>query len=270
LHKRLKRRIKVSKLFIVSAVLLVLIVGVLAYNVSFKDSATHVAVKAAFLQSAIKDSSTKLQPISRPAPSPSPAAQQPKAYSGQLPGPSISQSFTLTNAMYQALPIVAIAIALILSFGFMGSLGLAGTAVAPLITRTEESKTDTTDSDKKNTENPQTNQILLMSVTRHVVDPLKDIVKWDRYGFREYDGFIFGWINRDDGQLDFVVVRFWIDWRSGGTFHSTYDTSSKKYSREIGKRLGSPVSIYSECRSASEILPDEYLIKWQKVVQDKP
>ena len=268
-RKGLKRHIKVSKLFVLSAVLLALVVSIIAYNVSFQGSSAHVAVKAAFFQSAVRDVSTKLQPISRVETSSSAAAQIAKAYSAQLPGASLSQSFALTPALYQVLPLVAIAIALILSFGLVGSLGIAGTAMAPLITSMEGDMAEKDGSEKKSSENPQINQILLMGVTRHVIEPLKDIVKWDRYGFREYDGFIFGWIKRDDGQLDFVVVRFWIDWKSGGTFYTTYDTSSKKYSREIGNRLGSPISTYSECRPASDIVPDEYLIKWQKVANNK-
>ncbi len=107
------------------------------------------------------------------------------------------------------------------------------------------------------------NQLILTRLRSGVIEPLKDIVKWDRYAIREEQGggFIFGWIERDDGFYDFIVVNFQL---SGGTLLLGYNTSSKKYSKEIIKRLGGKDDNYLECRSAGEIVMDETkLIRWQ-------
>jgi len=112
------------------------------------------------------------------------------------------------------------------------------------------------------------NQFLLMGLVKNIVQPLNDIVEWDRYGFRHEDdsGFIFGWIKRDDNFYDFLVVRFWLDWNRGGPqFFCSYDTSSKKYSKEIGVRLGSNLEGYVECKSAKDI-PSANLVSWQKKI----
>jgi len=105
-------------------------------------------------------------------------------------------------------------------------------------------------------------QLLLARLKSNVIEPLKDIVKWDRYAIRENEagGFIFGWIKRDDGFFDFVVINFQMN---AGHLLFGYNTSSKKYSREIIKRLGGSDENYLECRPAKEILPDDTLIEWQ-------
>lgn len=110
------------------------------------------------------------------------------------------------------------------------------------------------------------NQILLSKLRSTVIPILQDIVEWDRYGIREEDdsGFIFGWIKREDKFYDFVVVRFWLDWNQRGRFFCSYDTSSKKYSKEIGIRLGSNLEGYVECKSARDIVSEENLVKWQR------
>jgi hypothetical protein len=110
------------------------------------------------------------------------------------------------------------------------------------------------------------NRILLMHLRVDVIAPLNDLVEWDRYGIRNEDdsGFIFGWIKRDDGFYDFVIIKFWLDWDKKGAFFYNYDTSSKKYSKEIGVRLGSNLDGYLECRSASDF-PEARLIGWQSV-----
>ncbi len=113
------------------------------------------------------------------------------------------------------------------------------------------------------------NQLILIRLRSGVVEPLKDIVKWDRYGIREAEGagFLFGWIARDDGFYDFVVVNFQLD---GANLHLGYNTSSARYSAEILKRLGGVESNYLPCRSAKEIITDEtQLVRWQKPVGEE-
>jgi hypothetical protein len=115
----------------------------------------------------------------------------------------------------------------------------------------------------------QMNQLLLLKLRTNIIDPLAGLVEWDRYGIKEDDdsGFIFGWIRRDDKFYDFVLVRFWVDWNQVGQLFCSYDTSSKKYSKEIGLRLGSNLPNYTECRSAREIVQEQNLIKWQKLAE---
>ena len=96
-----------------------------------------------------------------------------------------------------------------------------------------------------------------------IIEPLEGIVKWDRYGVREDgNGFIFGWISREDSFYDFVVVNFRL---IGSSLAVSYNTSSKKYSKEIGQRLKCPDETYLECKPVTEIVSEESsLIRWQK------
>jgi hypothetical protein len=105
------------------------------------------------------------------------------------------------------------------------------------------------------------NRILLLKLRKEVILPLNEIVGWDRYSIRDNGGFIFGWIKRDDGFYDFVVVNFqlYID-----TLIVGYNTSSKKYSKEIGERLSKGANLdYIECIPASDF-PEAQLVSWQK------
>ena len=104
------------------------------------------------------------------------------------------------------------------------------------------------------------NQLLLQALKEKVIEPLNGLVEWDRYGAREDNsGFIFGWIKRDDGFYDFVVIDFKLVLEG---LIVAYNTSSKKYSKEIGLRLSNDDGRYIECRSASELLGAR-LVKWQ-------
>jgi hypothetical protein len=107
------------------------------------------------------------------------------------------------------------------------------------------------------------NQLLLINVINKIVVPLNDIVEWDRYGLRDYNGFIFGWIKRDETAYDFVVVNFEI---RDNQFFMNYNTSSKKYSKELANKLSISSNVlddYLECKPASDI-PQANLVKWQK------
>lgn len=109
------------------------------------------------------------------------------------------------------------------------------------------------------------NELLVFRLRMFVVEPLKDIVKWDRYAIRDdKEGFIFGWIEREDGGYDFVNVTFNI---ANGGFNIGFNTSSAKYSKELARRLGADLSVYVECRSAAEILDEAKLVRWQRVAQ---
>ena len=112
---------------------------------------------------------------------------------------------------------------------------------------------------------PNTNRILIINLRTKIIAPLNDLVEWDRYGIRNEDdsGFIYGWIKRDDGFYDFVIIRFWLDWGKGGQFQCNYDTSSKKHSKEIAQRLGSSLEYYLECQPASDF-PEANLVRWQR------
>lgn len=107
-------------------------------------------------------------------------------------------------------------------------------------------------------------QTIINGLRKNVIEPLGDLVKWDRYAIKDDigGGFLFGWIKRDDGKYDFVVINFQMN---NGVLMLGYNTSSKKYSQEILKRLKGNLKSYAECRSAGEIILDEgSLIDWQK------
>lgn len=103
----------------------------------------------------------------------------------------------------------------------------------------------------------------MQKVKSWIIKPLNDIVKWDRYGIRGgEDGYIFGWIERDDGFYDFAVINFKL---IGDSFALSYNTSSKKYSIEIGRRLKCTDETYVECKSARDIIPEgASLVRWQQ------
>lgn len=109
----------------------------------------------------------------------------------------------------------------------------------------------------------KTNQYLLMNLINKVVVPLNDIVEWDRYALRDYDGFIFGWIKRNDNFYDFVAVNFEM---RNNQFFMNYNTSSKKYSKEIAQKLSKEnlvIEDHLDCKPASDI-PKANLVSWQK------
>lgn len=104
----------------------------------------------------------------------------------------------------------------------------------------------------------------MQKVKDRIIAPLSDIVEWDRYRIRDETegGYIFGWIKRDEGNYDFVVLNFQ---KVDDTIIVSYNTSSKKYSKEIGDRLGCKDNTYAECRPAGEIVPPSAkLVRWQK------
>lgn len=57
-------------------------------------------------------------------------------------------------------------------------------------------------------------------------------VKWDRFGGDLHKLAVFGWINRDDGRSDFLVLFI-----TGGVVVSSI-TSSARYGDEFADRLG--------------------------------
>ncbi len=69
-------------------------------------------------------------------------------------------------------------------------------------------------------------------------------VKWDRYTEIEGESNFFGWIEREDGKSDFLVLSF-IDSRLWW-----YMTSSAKFSKEISKRLKLG---HSECKRVEQL-----------------
>jgi len=108
------------------------------------------------------------------------------------------------------------------------------------------------------------NRLLLLNVTKSIVMPLNGLVKWDRYALRnDRAGFIYGWIKRTDGHYDFVSFNFWMD---GVEFAFGFTTSSKKYSEELGRRLGQKIDTHVECRSVSD-MPEAELVDWQNTAQ---
>lgn len=61
-------------------------------------------------------------------------------------------------------------------------------------------------------------------------------VQWDRWTGDESTCAVFGWIPRDDGKLDFLIVR--VTPEKNDEYTIWYATSSAQYSEEYSKRLG--------------------------------
>ena len=79
-------------------------------------------------------------------------------------------------------------------------------------------------------------------------------VRWDRA--IPGDGFIdvYGWIERDDGRSDFVLLTFW-DEHPPGTPPS-WSTSSARYSAEIAKIINGSTDTHNVCRRVGDVFGD--------------
>lgn len=75
---------------------------------------------------------------------------------------------------------------------------------------------------------------------------LLDMVTWDRCVVSESSGCAYGWIARDDGRSDFVLLRW-----DGDTIG--YTTSSAMHSREIGRRLGCSGETHRDCERVEDV-----------------
>jgi hypothetical protein len=71
-------------------------------------------------------------------------------------------------------------------------------------------------------------------------------VTWDRCTGDEINGSVFGWINRDDGRADFVLLQWSPEW-----FRST--TSSAEYSLSISERLFGSTTGHRPCRRVEHV-----------------
>lgn len=84
-------------------------------------------------------------------------------------------------------------------------------------------------------------------------------VRWDRCSFGDREGSVFGWIDREDGRADFVALDFqWGDtqdlygesvaWFAVGT-----NTSSARYSREIGQAIVGSTETHRDCERVEDV-----------------
>lgn len=76
-------------------------------------------------------------------------------------------------------------------------------------------------------------------------------VVWDR--FTELDGFfvVFGWLERPDGQRDFLLFEMQEGCPIGDVF---YTTSSAKYSRSISMILYGADEDHNDCQRIADLL----------------
>jgi len=63
-------------------------------------------------------------------------------------------------------------------------------------------------------------------------------VRWDRWSGDSDRCCVFGWVNRDDGKFDFVLITFDLTNEDSNDCAEKICTSSAKYSEDFGKRLG--------------------------------
>jgi hypothetical protein len=79
-------------------------------------------------------------------------------------------------------------------------------------------------------------------------------VRWDRA--IPGDGFmdVYGWIARDDGRSDFVLLTFW-DRHPPGTPPS-WSTSSARYSTEIATIINGNTATHNACRRVRDVFGD--------------
>lgn len=75
-------------------------------------------------------------------------------------------------------------------------------------------------------------------------------VRWDRCVRRMENMTAFGWIDREDGRADFVVV--YID--HGGPW--AYATSSAEFSRSISERLFGITEGHRDCERIEDVFGD--------------
>lgn len=116
-----------------------------------------------------------------------------------------------------------------------------------------------------------------MSVKPEILDAIAERcnrlpeVAWDRCVIHDEFGFagVYGWITRDDGHLDFVVLSFtWGETTGlqGETlvwFSVGFTTSSAKYSPSIHERLGFE-SEHTDCQPVGDVLAGLNVVGWQR------
>lgn len=74
-----------------------------------------------------------------------------------------------------------------------------------------------------------------------------DFVRWDRYVEAHLGVMFYGWIPRDDGKNDFVIVVFEKE-------QYWYVTSSKKYTKEICRLIiGDPTDKHDDCKRVEDL-----------------
>lgn len=76
-------------------------------------------------------------------------------------------------------------------------------------------------------------------------------VKWDRMTVDEVILQVYGWLSRDDGRYDFVLLRF-------DLFNETVSlvTSSAQHSKEFGQRLGQREDSHKPCERVKDHFPN--------------
>lgn len=62
-------------------------------------------------------------------------------------------------------------------------------------------------------------------------------VKWDRWGGDDGRAVVYGWLEREDGRSDFMLVDFR---QVSGGVDVFYITSSERFSEPFASRLGAP------------------------------
>lgn len=77
-------------------------------------------------------------------------------------------------------------------------------------------------------------------------------ITWDRYTINDLGAYnIYGWIERKDGQRDFVLLQIIIDTEG---VNINYVTSSAKYTQEIGSILFGEQVAHNECIKVQELI----------------
>jgi hypothetical protein len=74
-------------------------------------------------------------------------------------------------------------------------------------------------------------------------------VTWDRWAGDMDACMIYGWIPRDDGRSDFVVLRF----KGGECFN--FVTSSHRFSAEFARRLLFQITDHNPCKRVEDFWP---------------
>jgi len=89
-----------------------------------------------------------------------------------------------------------------------------------------------------------------------LTDTLKQLaenfpIEWDRFTQDESNNFhcVYGWINRSDGQRDFILIEYWSDCPD----NVWYCTSSAKYSAEISKLMYGETTNHNQCQKVENL-----------------
>ena len=96
-----------------------------------------------------------------------------------------------------------------------------------------------------------------MKQIAELITGLQDVapVTWDRYTEKDGTYDFYGWIQRKDGQRDFVAINAYME---GEEVRGSFLTSSAKYSKKISEYMYGDSAVHNKCKHVISFV-SEYL-----------